>query len=454
MKKKIFGLFTIMFLVIAFCGMTVFATEISTEASTEEDIATPTYKVTVVYNKNGGKGSMAKSVFLSDATSAKLKGNKFSKKNYTFVGWNTSAKGSGTAYANKADILTLVNGATSNQTLKLYAQWGLKATNIKKLSATGAKISVSWKKTSKAAGYSIEYSTNNKFKASATQTVDVSKKKTSADLPVSVSGKTYYVRMRNYYKNGGNKIYSEYSKVKKVKVPKTQSIENMAKNLYVVSAKINLQGSGSGYHAKLLFTNGSAAVSFGLQYDTACHDASYRSKAAYLCENISNAAVGSGGQAYSWFGAGSTGTDYIVMMTLNRKNGVVDCYIDGAKVGSVTNTALKSDAIYAGIEGVARVNGDVVNATFSEIKFKVGGSKYDSASAPGVNMITNENAGIKVYRKEKSGSKNVKYGNSTYTWPFTISKENIITIKGTLTGVAGDWDSAYTSCSSVIHIPL
>lgn len=407
------------------------------------------YKLTIAYYKNGGTGSMSKQK-VNAGSSFKLKSNKFKKSGYVFGGWNTKADGSGKAYANKADASKLAANLSKDTTVKLYAQWLLKAPTAKKLTIKkGTTLTVKWAKQKKVAGYQIQYSTDKKFKKSKTETVTAKKSATSADLSLSATGKTYYVRIRNYYKKGSKKIYSEWSNVLKKKVPKVQTIENQAKKLDVVSAQIKLSGSGTGYHAKLLLTTGPAAVSFGLQYDTACGDATYRSKAAYLCENITNAAVGSGGQSYTWFGAGSVNEYYTIMMTLDRSTGKVKCYVDGTCVGTVTNPGLKNQgAYYAGIEGVARVNGDVINASFKNIKFKRKGTSYDPDSAPGCNLVTNENAGIKAYYQAKAGKKAKKMV------PWTpISSDSIVTIKGTLTGVAGDWDSAYTSCSSVVHIP-
>ena len=54
-------------------------------------------------------------------TSYTLTANGFSKTGYTFTGWNTSANGSGTSYADQASVsnLTMTNG----ETVTLYAQW-------------------------------------------------------------------------------------------------------------------------------------------------------------------------------------------------------------------------------------------------------------------------------------------------------------------------------------------
>jgi uncharacterized repeat protein (TIGR02543 family) len=68
---------------------------------------------TVTFNANGGTGSMSAE---TESSPTALTSNAFTRTSYTFSGWNTSANGSGTAYA---------NGATYSFTASttLYAQW-------------------------------------------------------------------------------------------------------------------------------------------------------------------------------------------------------------------------------------------------------------------------------------------------------------------------------------------
>ena len=71
----------------------------------------------VTFNSNGGTGNMAEQSF-TVGVSQKLSVNTFTRSDYTFVGWNSSADGSGTNYSNE-ESLTL-NDETP---LTLYAQW-------------------------------------------------------------------------------------------------------------------------------------------------------------------------------------------------------------------------------------------------------------------------------------------------------------------------------------------
>lgn len=70
---------------------------------------------TITFDANGGSGSMDV-VRVKDGETIILPDNSFTKGFSTFIGWNTAADGTGTAYADKASV-TLV----ANQTL--YAQW-------------------------------------------------------------------------------------------------------------------------------------------------------------------------------------------------------------------------------------------------------------------------------------------------------------------------------------------
>jgi hypothetical protein len=69
--------------------------------------------VTVSFNANGGKGTMAAEV---DSTPTALTTNRFTRVKYTFTKWNTAANGSGVSFA---------NGATYSfkSTVTLYARW-------------------------------------------------------------------------------------------------------------------------------------------------------------------------------------------------------------------------------------------------------------------------------------------------------------------------------------------
>ena len=82
----------------------------------------------------------------------------------------------------------------------------------------GKKIKVSWKKVKGAKGYQVQYALNKSFTKSK-------KSGSTTKLTLTKKGfkkkKTYYVRVRAYTKDSSdNKVYGEWSKVKKVKIKK------------------------------------------------------------------------------------------------------------------------------------------------------------------------------------------------------------------------------------------
>ena len=81
---------------------------------------------TVKYDSNGGTGSMDDSVFKL-ATDVRLSSNKFTKENYTFIGWSTS-KGGEVTYTNEAKVKDL---GGEGDIVTLYAVWKSNTYTIK-----------------------------------------------------------------------------------------------------------------------------------------------------------------------------------------------------------------------------------------------------------------------------------------------------------------------------------
>jgi uncharacterized repeat protein (TIGR02543 family) len=73
---------------------------------------------TVSYNANGGTGSMSDQTVMW-GENLNLRSNAFSRNGYRFLGWNTKADGSGTAYANAQPIQSWA----IEENLVLYAIW-------------------------------------------------------------------------------------------------------------------------------------------------------------------------------------------------------------------------------------------------------------------------------------------------------------------------------------------
>ena len=75
-------------------------------------------KYTISYNANGGTGTVSTQTKYYDETITLKDGTGLSRENYTFIGWNTEADGTGTDYSAGASY-------SINASLTLYARWKL-----------------------------------------------------------------------------------------------------------------------------------------------------------------------------------------------------------------------------------------------------------------------------------------------------------------------------------------
>ena len=90
-------------------------------------------------------------------------------------------------------------------------------TSIKKLSRKKKAFTVTWKKVKNVTGYQLQYSTKKNMKGSKTKTVKGASK-TKMTVKKLKKRKRYYVRIRTYKTVGGKKVYSKWTKWKKVKI--------------------------------------------------------------------------------------------------------------------------------------------------------------------------------------------------------------------------------------------
>ncbi|MBV7392566.1 InlB B-repeat-containing protein, partial [Enterococcus sp. ALS3] len=78
------------------------------------------YEVAFDKNASDAIGSMSNQAFAYDEQK-ELSENTFTRPGYTFTGWNTEVKGSGTTYTDKAQVKNLL--AKDGSIITLYAQW-------------------------------------------------------------------------------------------------------------------------------------------------------------------------------------------------------------------------------------------------------------------------------------------------------------------------------------------
>ncbi|MCR4903842.1 MAG: fibronectin type III domain-containing protein, partial [Butyrivibrio sp.] len=95
-----------------------------------------------------------------------------------------------------------------------------KKSSVSTVTAGKKTITLKWKKQAKGGikGYEIQYSTDKFFKKNV-KTITIKKAKiTSTKIKKLKSKKKYYVRIRTYKMSGSEKVYSNWSKAKSVKV--------------------------------------------------------------------------------------------------------------------------------------------------------------------------------------------------------------------------------------------
>ena len=86
----------------------------------------------ITFDANGGDGTMGtQTVNPNEATA--LTTNSFTRADYDFAGWNTAKDGTGTAYADKAEI-------TTDTDITLYAQWTLHKYHVRWLNWDGSVL--------------------------------------------------------------------------------------------------------------------------------------------------------------------------------------------------------------------------------------------------------------------------------------------------------------------------
>lgn len=92
---------------------------------------------TVVFNANGGTGSMNVQNFKYDEEQA-LQENTLTRNGYTFTGWNLAPDGSDTNYSNKESILNLT--ANKGEQITLYAMWSTNSYTVEFNKNGGSEI--------------------------------------------------------------------------------------------------------------------------------------------------------------------------------------------------------------------------------------------------------------------------------------------------------------------------
>ncbi len=91
-------------------------------------IAARTLNYVIIYNGNGSTGGAVSNQTIASGKTVALNVNRYTRKSYVFVGWNTESDGSGTYYQNRQAVTN--DGSMAGVNLVLYAQWVPETYNI------------------------------------------------------------------------------------------------------------------------------------------------------------------------------------------------------------------------------------------------------------------------------------------------------------------------------------
>ncbi|MBT1172700.1 hypothetical protein JS528_04905 [Bifidobacterium sp. MA2] len=153
-----------------------------------------------------------------------------------------------------------------------------------------------------------------------------------------------------------------------------------------VEGVMNLRGSGSGYHAKLVMSGGGSVVSFGIQYEQDIHYAypQYPGNTVFLVENVMSHATQAGpaGKQYMYLKAAPLGQDVKVRLSWYKDN-TARFFVNDQEIGR-TKTTMGAPFIFA-VEGSAARNGDTINATVRNVTVKAGDSAASYGTISGWN---------------------------------------------------------------------
>jgi hypothetical protein len=146
-------------------------------------------------------------------------GGSYSKvKTTTSTSWtDESANGNGTKYTYQVYAVNGNKKSDPSNTKTIYRVSSVSLSSV--TNAKGKKMTVKWKKNSKASGYELQYSTSSSFSNAKKVTVS-SGSTVSKTISGLTKNKKYYVRVRSYIKSGDTKYYSVWSSSKNVKISK------------------------------------------------------------------------------------------------------------------------------------------------------------------------------------------------------------------------------------------
>lgn len=120
-------------------------------------------------------------------------------------------------------VAALIVGVTGDLRVRAASKPG--KVKLSKVSASGGKIIVKFKKVSDADGYQVSVSTSSKFKKAENYTLEQGNKSTIIYTTPELKSGKYYVRVRAYKSDGSKNVYGSWSAKKKVTLKATASVD-------------------------------------------------------------------------------------------------------------------------------------------------------------------------------------------------------------------------------------
>ena len=315
----------------------------------------------VVFDKNGGSGSMSNQTLTYDK-SANLTANAFTRTGYHFAGWKDDK---GNSYANSASVKNL--SSTADATITLYAQWELNTYSVVFNANTGS---------GSMSNQSFTYGESKNLTANAftkTRTVTFS----TPDGSSNTASLTATFDFAGWATSAnGNKVYDN-----------SQKVSNLSESN---GAKVNLYATWS---------NGTIVL------PTATADAQYYFLEGWYLDGVR---VGEAGSVY-------TPTDDVTLVARWTMQ-----TFDPEFTGS--NTSLEVGDVQNNAFGFSHVDNPTAHITVTSIDPIHDASgmviEYDAAT----NTVTAVNAGTATIYFEQAAVGAINAGNSD-PWTYTVTKK-------------------------------
>lgn len=209
-----------------------------------------------------------------------------------------------------------------------------------------------------------------------------------------------------------------------------------------IEGTMNLQGTGTGYHGKLVVSSGAEACSFGIQYDQMIAGSlpQVSNHTTYLVENVRLNGDGSINPEYMYLNQAPVGEDVKVRISWYKETKELRFYVNDQLTGMTT---CEMQPKYFEVEGSAAHHGDSINTAVKDVHVKAG----DKGITGSWDVTNNNYFGLQV-NLTKNGSiiTSGPFGTNgmpTYGCDFTITGTANIPGNNPATGQPWDWDNCF-----------